>query len=77
MSRLATGDPRALLWRLTPVSACHTCVFAIMALQVLQEVVDDWHRNDVADVLPTGQALEGNANLQHARQKAKRHRKCS
>jgi hypothetical protein len=28
-------------------------------------VVDDWHWDDVADVLTAGQALEGDAHLQH------------
>jgi hypothetical protein len=41
-----------------------TCVLAAVALQVLQEVVDDRHWDDVADVLTAGQALEGNAHLQ-------------
>jgi hypothetical protein len=43
-----------------------TCVLAAVSLQVLQEVVDDGHWDDVADVLATGQALEGNAHLQDA-----------
>lgn len=43
-----------------------TCVLAVVALQVLQEVVDHWHGDDVADVLAAGQALEGNAHLQES-----------
>jgi hypothetical protein len=42
-----------------------TCVLATVSLQVLQEVVDHGHWDDVADVLAAGQALEGDAHLQH------------
>lgn len=38
-----------------------TCVLAV-PLQILQEVVDDWHWDDVANVLTRRQALEGNAH---------------